>query len=144
MVQWPLSDTFHYVFIINVLTLDRCPEPCYFIENSSLLILHFIPSLIVNDLKHLLLECEPKLFALESEHLGKYRVPTVEHSNLALVLLPELQEHLVPVGSPRIGPGLEAGDEVAVLLLVHEVECQLQTHCLHVCALESRCDVPRL
>ena len=57
-------------------------------------------------------------------------------------LLPELSEDLVPVGSSGVGPRLEAGDEVAVLLLVHQVQGQLKPHRLHVSPLQGRRDVP--
>ena len=49
-------------------------------------------------LKHLLLEGEPKLFALEPQYLADHWVAAVEDCDLALVLLPQLREDLVPVG----------------------------------------------
>ena len=54
----------------------------------------------------------------------------------------EFGEHLVPVGSARVGPGLEAGDEVALLPLVEDVQSQLQRHGFHVSALQGGGDVP--
>ena len=62
--------------------------------------------------------------------------------SLVSYLLPELSEDLVPVGSSSVGPRLEASDEVAVLLLVHQVKRQLQPHRLHVSLLQGRRDVP--
>ena len=36
--------------------------------------------------------------------------------------------YLVPVGPPRVGAGLEAGDEVSLLLLKVEIHGELQEH----------------
>ena len=49
--------------------------------------------------------------------------------------------HLVPVGSAGQHPALEAGDEVPLLLLVHDVQRHLQRHRLHVVPLEGGGDV---
>ena len=46
--------------------------------------------------------------------------------------------HLVPVGSAGQHPALEAGDEVPLLLLVHDVQRHLQRHRLHVRPLQHR------
>ena len=93
-------------------------------------------------LKDLLLEDEPELVAFLPEHLGEDGVAAVEDGDLAVPHPPDLREDLVPVGPSGVRPRLEAGDEVALLLLVHQVQGQLQAHRLHVRPLQGRRDVP--
>ena len=90
----------------------------------------------------LLLEDEPELVAFLPEHLGEDGVAAVEDGHLAVPHLADLREDLVPIGPAGVGPRLEAGDEVALLLLVHQVQGQLQAHRLHVSPLQGGRDVP--
>ena len=105
----------------------------------ALLDFSFSLSLLLEDL---LLEDEAELVAFLPEHLGEDGVAAVEDGDLAVAHLPDLREDLVPVGPPRVRPRLEAGHEVALLLLVHQVQRQLQTHRLHVRPLQRGGDVP--
>ena len=56
------------------------------------------------------------LVALLLEDLAELRRPAEEDGDLALLLLVDGLEHLVPVGPAGVGARLEAGDEVALRL----------------------------
>ena len=56
------------------------------------------------------------LVALLLEDLAELRRPAEEHGDLALLLLVDRFEDLVPVGSAGVGASLEAGDEVSLRL----------------------------
>jgi hypothetical protein len=70
----------------------------------------------IRALESLFPEDEAKLHALFLEHLGQDAVAAVEHGDPALPLLPDLREHLVPVGPAGVGARLEASYKVAFLL----------------------------
>ena len=86
-------------------------------------------------------EFKSKLLTFRPEEFGQARVAAVEDGHLALPLLLDLGEHFVPVGPASIRPGLEAGDEVPLLLVVENVQRQLEGHRLHVRLLEGGGDV---
>ena len=67
-------------------------------------------------LEDLLPEVESKLVALLPEDLGQDGVAAVKHGDLALALLADLGENLVPVGTAGVGPRLQAGDQVPLFL----------------------------
>ena len=63
-----------------------------------------------------LAELEAELAALRPQYLGHRRVAAVEHSDLTLVLLLELVEHLVPIWPPGLCPRLQSSYEVSFFL----------------------------
>ena len=87
--------------------------------------------------EHFFPEFETKLFTFSSQGLGQARVATVEHGHLSLTLLFDLGEDFVPVWSASIGPRLESGHEVSLLLVVKNVKGKLKGHRLHVCGLQG-------
>ena len=72
--------------------------------------------LLVGALKHFFLERETELIALELQDPAQGGVAAEEDGHLAHLLLPDLGEDLVPVGSAGVGPGLESGDQVSLFL----------------------------
>ena len=48
-------------------------------------------------------------------------------------LVGQFGEQRLPVRATGVGSGLEAGDEVALFLFVHQVQGQAQANGLHVC-----------
>ena len=67
-------------------------------------------------LKNFFLEGESELIALELQNPAQGGVSTEEDGHLAHLLLPDLGEHFVPVGSAGVGSGLQAGDQVSLFL----------------------------
>ena len=63
-----------------------------------------------------LAELEAELAALCPQYLSHHRVAAVEHCDLALVLLLQLVQHLVPIWPPGLGPGLQSSYEVSLFL----------------------------
>ena len=68
------------------------------------------------ELENLLLEREAELVALQLEDAAERGVAAEEDGHLAHLLLPDLGEDLVPVGSAGVGPGLESGDQISLFL----------------------------
>ena len=69
-----------------------------------------------HELENLLLERESKLVALQLEDPAEGGVAAEEDGHLALPLLLDLREHLVPVWSACVRPRLESGHQVSLLL----------------------------
>ena len=69
-----------------------------------------------HELENLLLERESKLVALQLEDAAEGGVAAEEDGHLALPLLLDLGEHLVPVGSACVRPRLQSGHQVSLLL----------------------------
>ena len=69
-----------------------------------------------HELENLLLERESELVALQLEDAAEGGVAAEEDGHLALPLLLDLGEHLVPVGSACVRPRLQSGHQVSLLL----------------------------
>ena len=72
--------------------------------------------IVFDALKNFFLESESEFIALQLEDPAEGGVATEEDCHLAHLLLPDLGEDLVPVGSAGIGPGLESGDQISLFL----------------------------
>ena len=73
-----------------------------------------------------LAELEAELAALCPQYLGHRRVAAVEHRDLALVLLLQRVEHLVPVGPAGLRPRLQPGHEISLFLGVFKFQiCEI-------------------
>lgn len=59
---------------------------------------------------------ETELVALVAELFGKLRRTAVEDGDGAFVLIGQLLEHFVPVGSSGVGAGRQTRDEISLLL----------------------------
>ena len=79
--------------------------------------------LVPDLLEGLLPEVEAKVLALLPEGVRQLRVAAVEDGDLAAALVPQLTEHPVPVGPSGVGPGLQAGHKI-LLLLKRQRLCQ--------------------
>ena len=66
--------------------------------------------------ENFLTEVKAKLATLSPQDVSHCRVATVEHSNLAPVLLLEVREHLVPVWPPCLRPRLQSCHQISILL----------------------------
>ena len=67
-------------------------------------------------LKHFLPVGESELFALLLEDSSQGWVAAIEHSDVTLVLILEILEEFVPVGTASLGAGLQTGDEIPLFL----------------------------
>ena len=87
-----------------------------------------------------LAELEAKLAALCPQYLGHRRVAAVEHRDLALVLLLQRVEHLVPVGPAGLRPRLQPGHEISLFLGVFKFKFARLCFCkrLHDIILAAR------
>ena len=71
---------------------------------------------LVDALKHFFLEGETELIALELQDPAQGGVAAEEDCHLAHLLLPDLGEDFVPVGTTSVGPRLEASDQISLFL----------------------------
>ena len=85
-----------------------------------------------HELENLLLERESKLVALQLEDAAEGGVAAEEDGHLALPLLLDLGEHLVPVRSTCIRPRLQPGHQVS-LLLQDEGRIRLENYICTIC-----------
>ena len=89
------------------------------------------------ELENLLLERESKLVALQLEDAAEGGVAAEEDGHLALPLLLDLGEHLVPVGSTRVRPRLQSRHQVS-LLLQDEGRIRSENYICTICGARSR------
>ena len=84
------------------------------------------------ELENLLLEREAELVALQLEDAAERGVAAEEDGHLALPLLLDLGEHLVPVGASCVRPRLQSGHQVA-LLLQDEIRIRSENYICTIC-----------
>ena len=110
-------------------------------------------------LKHFLPVGESELFALLLEDSSQGWVAAIEHSDVTLVLILEILEEFVPVGTASLGAGLQTGDKIPLFLeeknhckicaqlfqekiiklylLMKKIQSKLESQCPHVTLLQS-------
>ena len=83
-------------------------------------------------LEDFLPESKSELIAFFLESSAKHGVATEEDRDFPLLLLFDLGEHFVPVGSARVSPRLQTRHEVSLLFFEVQIHGQLEEDGLHV------------
>lgn len=86
----------------------------FFIRFSTLIIIKSVFFLILEDF---LSKAESELITFVSKTLGELWRPTKENCNFPFLLILELLEHFIPIGTTRIRSGFQTRDEVSFFLI---------------------------
>ncbi len=101
---------------LHTITTSRGLSLALVVHDVTLLAARTLRVLGAGALEVLLAVLEAELVALEPEDLAELRRPAEEDRDLALLLLLDLLEHLVPVRPARVRPRLQPRDQVALRL----------------------------